>query len=419
MEGIENFPDEEWKDIPGYEGQYKVSNYGRVYSFSKKRLLDGRTIRGHHVIVLNNKQMSLNKLVFTLFIHDTNKTVYNLDGNKYNHYYKNLCIRDCKSHIGEIINSKYTVVDVHHKGRGRYTYNIQCSRCNDIITITGNFNNITKRKQFKCSCYYKYNIGDKILDNYIIIDKCYSHEDNINIYKLQCQVCGDIIVRKVLSNSKHYFLCSCNKRNEYRVGEIYNGLLLLGKKKFNNTLYQIKCLKCGTIKWVHSMKLRDGANIRCMCNSYSILNDGRAKTRIYHVWHGIVSRCNNSKSYKDIFVCRFWHDYNNFKSWYNKQLKNYSLDKYDIPEWIFTKAKDNVGTKKFLSPSVDRIDPRFEYAPYNCQIIPGYINTIVKRNEDMNRSEKQLKIDELKFKRRKRNWIKEMVKEGYRKEDLI
>ena len=153
--------------------------------------------------------------------------------------------------------------------------------------------------------------------------------------------------------------------------------------------------------------------------SLTILYDGRAKTRIYHVWHGIVSRCNNSKSYKDIFVCRFWHDYNNFKSWYNKQLKNYSLDKYDIPEWIFTKAKDNVGTKKFLSPSVDRIDPRFEYAPYNCQIIPGYINTIVKRNEDMNRSEKQLKIDELKFKRRKRNWIKEMVKEGYRKEDLI
>lgn len=27
-----DMPREEWKDVPGFEGLYKVSNYGRVYS---------------------------------------------------------------------------------------------------------------------------------------------------------------------------------------------------------------------------------------------------------------------------------------------------------------------------------------------------------------------------------------------------
>ncbi|MBR3050490.1 MAG: hypothetical protein IKG61_03450 [Selenomonadaceae bacterium] len=35
---LENFPHEEWRDIIGYEGDYKVSNYGRLKSLKNNRI---------------------------------------------------------------------------------------------------------------------------------------------------------------------------------------------------------------------------------------------------------------------------------------------------------------------------------------------------------------------------------------------
>lgn len=423
MDGIENLPGEEWKDIPGYEGKYKISNYGRVYSFVTKHILKENTKNGS-VVLLDKKQITLNKLVYNLFVHNTNKHVHCVDGNMHNHYYKNLYVPDVKSHIGEIINDKYVILDVERiKDKKTYVYTIQCNKCNSIIKITGSFDYLLRNKGFKCLCYYTYNIGDKILDNYIIIDR-YIENGYCN-YKLQCQVCGDVINRKSLKNSVKYFKCSCNKHIKYRVGDIYNGLIVLdikyNKDTFHNMKYYVMCLNCGFIKWVQSHVFNNKHGIRCSCYQPPGYVDGRSNTRQYKAWRSMKYRCNGKlKLYENIFVCKFWdNDFLNFKSWYDVQLKNYSLDNYDIPEWVFIESKNHSNVKTLLSPAVDRIDPRFEYAPYNCQIIPGYINTSVKRWEDSNRSEKQLKIDELKFKRRKRNWIKEMIKKGYKKEDLI
>lgn len=33
---LENLPNEEWRDIPGYQGVFEVSNYGRVKIVSRK-----------------------------------------------------------------------------------------------------------------------------------------------------------------------------------------------------------------------------------------------------------------------------------------------------------------------------------------------------------------------------------------------
>ena len=38
--------EEIWKDIHGYEGLYKVSNFGQVYSVKRKKLL--KLINSHH-----------------------------------------------------------------------------------------------------------------------------------------------------------------------------------------------------------------------------------------------------------------------------------------------------------------------------------------------------------------------------------
>ena len=46
--------DEIWKDIPGYEGRYLVSNYGRVYSHFHERILTPKTSgRGYQGITLS------------------------------------------------------------------------------------------------------------------------------------------------------------------------------------------------------------------------------------------------------------------------------------------------------------------------------------------------------------------------------
>lgn len=425
MEGIENFPDEEWKDIPGYEGKYKVSNYGRVYSFNSKKILKENISEG--TVRLGVKQVKLNKLVYIVFV-DNSKTLCGsslrvscIDGNVHNHYYKNLYINSVEKYIGKVINGKYTIIGFRRiKNNKQFT--IKCDKCNDIINTSRNINSILTNPNFKCSCYYKYNIGDIILNQYIIIDKYI--ENSRNVYKLQCQVCGDIITRGYISYSnKKYFECSCSQGKKYHVGNIYNGLLILDTiSRHGFVRYHVQCVKCGCTKWVQGYAFKNENGIKCSCYQTARYIDGRCGTKQYIAWHSMRSRCNNKryKAYENIFICNFWNnDFLNFKSWYDEQIKKYSLDKYDIPEWVFNESKKRKEVNKFLNPSVDRIDPRYEYAPYNCQIIPWYINSVLKKHADMNRSEKQLKIDELKFKRRKRNWIKEMVKKGYKREDLI
>lgn len=48
--------EEKWRDIENYEGFYKVSNLGRVYSFKSKKILKGRNNCGYREVVLYNKE---------------------------------------------------------------------------------------------------------------------------------------------------------------------------------------------------------------------------------------------------------------------------------------------------------------------------------------------------------------------------
>ena len=46
-----------WKDIPGYDSKYKISNYGNVYSeYSKKNLRLGTDKGGHRTITLRTRE---------------------------------------------------------------------------------------------------------------------------------------------------------------------------------------------------------------------------------------------------------------------------------------------------------------------------------------------------------------------------
>jgi len=67
---------EEWRDVPGYEGKYQVSNYGKVKSLNynntgNERIMSGENIRGYYSLNLSKngkvKHFRLNRLVWEVF----------------------------------------------------------------------------------------------------------------------------------------------------------------------------------------------------------------------------------------------------------------------------------------------------------------------------------------------------------------
>lgn len=89
---------EEWKDIVGYEGKYRVSNTGKVYSvISNKVLTPAYCGSGYLKVMLvkqpkNYKNTMIHRLVAEAFIpNPSNKaTVNHIDGNKLNNCAENL-----------------------------------------------------------------------------------------------------------------------------------------------------------------------------------------------------------------------------------------------------------------------------------------------------------------------------------------
>ena len=89
-----------WKDIPGYEGRYQVSNEGRVKSFARKEptIMSQKIDRGYARVGLRHKSSreqthyAIHRLVAEAFIPNPgNKPVVNhLDGCKTNNYATNL-----------------------------------------------------------------------------------------------------------------------------------------------------------------------------------------------------------------------------------------------------------------------------------------------------------------------------------------
>ena len=52
---------EEWKDVPGYEGLYKVSNFGNVYSLlSHKRIKPHDNGNGYFSVQLRKSELCSN-----------------------------------------------------------------------------------------------------------------------------------------------------------------------------------------------------------------------------------------------------------------------------------------------------------------------------------------------------------------------
>jgi len=111
---------EVWKDVVGYEGLYKVSNTGKVFSIYKNRLLKWLiTWRGYaRVALVKNKKVkyyTVHKIVLNAFSNNpSNKeTINHKDGNKLNNSLSNLEWATCKENVNHAWKSGFN--DWHKK----------------------------------------------------------------------------------------------------------------------------------------------------------------------------------------------------------------------------------------------------------------------------------------------------------------
>lgn len=113
---------EEWKDVKGYEGCYKVSNMGRIKSFKHEK--DGRLLspkfNGNYNQIRLCKDgvcniFSIHRLVAIHFVENPlNKDQVNhIDGNKTNNFYKNL---EWATHSENGLHAYETNLRVSQKG---------------------------------------------------------------------------------------------------------------------------------------------------------------------------------------------------------------------------------------------------------------------------------------------------------------
>ena len=119
--------------------------------------------------------------------------------------------------------------------------------------------------------------------------------------------------------------------------------------KFRKRHYRCVC-RCGNEKTGNITTILLGKSVSCGClNAKNHTTHGMSRTRVYRIWKGLISRCNNPNSDKyrwyggrGITVCKRW--VNSFEAFY-----------------------EDMGEPTTKRHSIDRINTNGNYTPKNCR----------------------------------------------------
>lgn len=205
------------------------------------------------------------------------------------------------------------------------------------------------------------------------IGETFSSKDLLNKLKQLYPDYEDELLKKSVSRMKRYKESFLYKGLEHRVGfwEVIDELHPKASKKYfnydnlegmrigkltvkNKVSYKrwLCICSCGKEVEIYQSELVSKKLTSCGCGAERIEKNtthGMSKTRLYRIWHGIKTRCNNPghsdyKSYgaKGIRICDEWKDFVKFKEW---SLQNGYQD----------------------TLSIDRINVNGNYCPENCR----------------------------------------------------
>ena len=97
---------------------------------------------------------------------------------------------------------------------------------------------------------------------------------------------------------------------------------------------------------------------------YPLNNVGYANDIAYNKWRGMIRRCYShhshpsTASYKNVYVCNSWHNYQNFATWFYSQEFN-DLG-HDLDKDLFSRGGNKL------------------YSPQNCCLIPSAVNNALQ-----------------------------------------
>lgn len=148
------------------------------------------------------------------------------------------------------------------------------------------------------------------------------------------------------------------------IERINNYIEPCGEKKAK---WQCLC-ECGNTIHVTTSHLTTGHTKSCGCSkNQGTYKHGCHNTRLYSVWEGMRSRCNNQNSSnferygrRGIKVCEDWDDFIQFKEW--------------------AEANGYYATAEYGECTIDRIDNSKGYSPNNCRFVPMSVQAFNKRN---------------------------------------
>lgn len=260
-------------------------------------------------------------------------------------YIANEIIRDSKQRIGKL-NGVYEIIDVTYlpKIKGKNVV-LKCTKCGNVIERTLIYGKNKWCELIKtCECEKAERERERLAEKEL------RKQERENFLKAQK---AERLTRKQLAYQEWWD--STNHYGEELVGKKKNFLTVKQIVYVGNHKKLLCSCDCGGECKVEPNLWYYGKVKSCGCrHDEFVTTHGQSRERIYKVWQGMMSRCENpnNKNYhnyggRGIKVCKEWHDVRTFAYWA-------MLTGYDE-------------TAKRGDCTIDRIDVNGDYEPNNCR----------------------------------------------------